>query len=107
MSDYTNDEREKVYNLTDQLEDAALRLAAIVTAKRQRDTTTSKWFRFLPGVHTVIDGKPFSSDGVRIEMTVQRAAALIADVSQQIADGESVVEAVFIGQMSEDDEADE
>lgn len=48
MSDYTSDESEKIYNLIDQLptqyfggdgsewEDAVLRLAAIVTAKRQR-----------------------------------------------------------------------
>lgn len=64
----------------------------------------SKWFRFLPGVHTVVDGKPTSPDGVRVEMTVQRAAALIADISRQIANGESVIEAVFIGQLVEDDE---
>lgn len=36
----------------------------------------SKWFRFLPGVHTVVDGK-------------------------------DAIEAIFIGQLIEDNEADE
>lgn len=119
MSDYTSDESEKIYNLIDQLptqyfggdgsewEDAVLRLAAIVTARRQRSTPTSKWFRFLPGVHTVIDGKPVSPNGVRVEMSAQRALALMADISRQLADSNEIIEAVFVGQLAEDNEANE
>lgn len=67
----------------------------------------SKFFRFLPGIYTVVDGKPAYPNGVRVEMNARRALALLADISRQLADGKDTVEVVFIGQLVEDDDQGE